>query len=324
MTMIEEIKAKNLTVEDVARIAGSPLEGKRGTMFRCPFHEERTPSFSVFDDGRRFHCFGCGDRGDVIDFWARTTGQAPAGAIKTLAEKLGIEGGAPMLARPARKLRVKASDEESAPTDRREACKRLAAILSENRGHPVARWAESKGIRPQMLVGEARSGRAGLTPDGKLLWIYPHGVKIRHRLDSSRGDRWLEGHAASNVMGDGPHFDNGRILTAWLCEGESDRLRLMQEVEGPRSVVLGIPGASQAPDERLAYRLLAYRDVICCFDGDVAGRKATDVWRDAAESAGATEFFDMELPDEDDICALSDKELKKKIALAQSFSCKVC
>src|SRR5690606_40466026 len=34
----------------------------------CPFHEERTPSFTIFDTGRRFHCFGCGAAGDVLDF----------------------------------------------------------------------------------------------------------------------------------------------------------------------------------------------------------------------------------------------------------------
>lgn len=34
----------------------------------CPFHNERTPSFTIFDDDSRFHCFGCGATGDVVDF----------------------------------------------------------------------------------------------------------------------------------------------------------------------------------------------------------------------------------------------------------------
>jgi DNA primase len=38
----------------------------------CPFHEERTPSFTVDDTAARFHCFGCGARGDAMDFVLRT------------------------------------------------------------------------------------------------------------------------------------------------------------------------------------------------------------------------------------------------------------
>ena len=34
----------------------------------CPFHSEKTPSFTIFSDGERYHCFGCGVGGDVIDF----------------------------------------------------------------------------------------------------------------------------------------------------------------------------------------------------------------------------------------------------------------
>lgn len=37
----------------------------------CPFHSDRSPSFTIFADGERFHCFGCGVHGDVLDFVAR-------------------------------------------------------------------------------------------------------------------------------------------------------------------------------------------------------------------------------------------------------------
>ena len=37
----------------------------------CPFHNEKTPSFSVFPDSGTFHCFGCGAQGDAIDFVMR-------------------------------------------------------------------------------------------------------------------------------------------------------------------------------------------------------------------------------------------------------------
>lgn len=40
----------------------------------CPFHSDRTPSFTIFDGGNRFHCFGCGAGGDVLDFVQRLHG----------------------------------------------------------------------------------------------------------------------------------------------------------------------------------------------------------------------------------------------------------
>jgi DNA primase len=40
----------------------------------CPFHQEKSPSFYIFDGGRKFHCFGCGASGDVLDFVAKLRG----------------------------------------------------------------------------------------------------------------------------------------------------------------------------------------------------------------------------------------------------------
>lgn len=40
----------------------------------CPFHADRSPSFTIFDGGQRFHCFGCGASGDVLDFVQRAHG----------------------------------------------------------------------------------------------------------------------------------------------------------------------------------------------------------------------------------------------------------
>lgn len=37
----------------------------------CPFHADRSPSFTIFSGGQRFHCFGCGAAGDVLDFVQR-------------------------------------------------------------------------------------------------------------------------------------------------------------------------------------------------------------------------------------------------------------
>ena len=55
----------------------------------CPFHGEKTPSFYVYDD--HFHCFGCGEHGDVISFVMKTTGAGFMEAVETLAVEAGLE-----------------------------------------------------------------------------------------------------------------------------------------------------------------------------------------------------------------------------------------
>ena len=57
----------------------------------CPFHNEKTPSFSIFDNGRRYHCFGCGVSGDAISFLMQTLGLSYPEAIEDLAARYGIE-----------------------------------------------------------------------------------------------------------------------------------------------------------------------------------------------------------------------------------------
>jgi len=63
----------------------------------CPFHAEKTPSFTVDPDRRTFKCFGCGEGGDCFDWLVKTEGLDKVDALKALAEKAGIElsGGKP-------------------------------------------------------------------------------------------------------------------------------------------------------------------------------------------------------------------------------------
>ncbi len=66
----------------------------------CPFHDERTPSFHVRPAVGRYHCFGCGEGGDVISFVQKVDGLGFAEAVEYLAGRVGVqlryeEGGAP-------------------------------------------------------------------------------------------------------------------------------------------------------------------------------------------------------------------------------------
>ncbi len=87
--IIEEIKSKN-RIEDVIRSYGVDLDSRYKAL--CPFHSEKTPSFSVQVEKQIFTCFGkCNFTGDVFTFVERKEGISRFEAIKLLAERAGIK-----------------------------------------------------------------------------------------------------------------------------------------------------------------------------------------------------------------------------------------
>jgi DNA primase len=85
-----EIKSK-LPVVDVV---GETVTLKRaGTVHKglCPFHAEKTPSFIVTPDRETWHCFGCGEHGDIFTFVMRRDGLDFREALERLAERAGVE-----------------------------------------------------------------------------------------------------------------------------------------------------------------------------------------------------------------------------------------
>jgi DNA primase len=89
-TSVAEVKAAADIVEVVSqrtalrRVSGARYSG------RCPFHEERTPSFSVDPLNKLYHCFGCGKGGDVVRFVQETESLDFVGAIEVLAERFRV------------------------------------------------------------------------------------------------------------------------------------------------------------------------------------------------------------------------------------------
>jgi len=89
-TSIERVKEATDIVEVVSAYTDLRRSGQRFTGL-CPFHDERSPSFSVNATEKLYHCFGCGAGGDVIKFVEEKEGLAFGEAVEALAERYGVE-----------------------------------------------------------------------------------------------------------------------------------------------------------------------------------------------------------------------------------------
>src|SRR5256884_1034591 len=89
-TSVEEVKA---AADMVAVVSARTQLRKTGGRYlgRCPFHEERTPSFSVNATDKLYYCFGCGAKGDLITFVRETEQLDFAGAIEWLGDRFNVQ-----------------------------------------------------------------------------------------------------------------------------------------------------------------------------------------------------------------------------------------
>ena len=87
--IVEEVKQSNDIVEVISQYIQLKRSG-RNFFGLCPFHNEKSPSFSVSPDKQIFHCFGCGVGGNVIGFISKIEGIGYKEAIEVLAEKANI------------------------------------------------------------------------------------------------------------------------------------------------------------------------------------------------------------------------------------------
>ena len=88
--LVEEVRARS----DLVGVVGEGVELKKSGKDwkgKCPFHEDRTPSFYVVPDKGFYKCFGCGESGDVFAFVMKQTGMEFLDAVKHLGERFGVE-----------------------------------------------------------------------------------------------------------------------------------------------------------------------------------------------------------------------------------------
>src|ERR1700761_8618913 len=87
---VERVKQAADIVEVISAHTDLRRQGARYVGL-CPFHEERTPSFSVEPTEKLYHCFGCGVGGDVIKFVEEKEGLGFTEAVEMLADRYGVE-----------------------------------------------------------------------------------------------------------------------------------------------------------------------------------------------------------------------------------------
>ena len=87
--IVEEVRTKNDIVD---MISGYVKLQKKGSSYfgLCPFHNEKSPSFSVSPDKQMYYCFGCGAGGNVITFLMEYENYSFPEALKALADRAGV------------------------------------------------------------------------------------------------------------------------------------------------------------------------------------------------------------------------------------------
>src|SRR4051812_11784598 len=191
-------------VELVAARTGGELRrtGPHSYMGLCPFHDERTPSFSVEPVAKLFHCFGCGESGDLFDFAMKTENLDFTGALEFLADRAGV------------KLERTAEDPQAA--ERRARRERLLELLERTAAYYVrVLWESDEAATARdYLLGRGleesalREFRVGYAPsawDKLLMTTQRAGFKARELYDAGLVQR---------SKGDGRVYDRfrGRIM----------------------------------------------------------------------------------------------------------------
>jgi len=319
---IEQVKAAADMVEIVSARTQLRRVGSRWTG-RCPFHEERTPSFSVNAADKLFYCFGCTKGGDLITFVEETEGLDFVGAVERLAEQ----------------YRIELEYEESSPQQEagRRRRERLLAVLEQAAayyarhlwetaaGEPVRAYLAERGLREDAC----REYRLGLSPGGAVLAQkarekgYAQEELLAAGLVNRRGNDYFAGRlvfpladARGRVLGFGGRrlHDDDPIPAKYVNspEGELfrkgslvyglDRARAAMAKEdravvvegytdvlalrqaGIASAVASMGTALTAPQLKELRRLTA--NLFLCFDADSAGEAATLRGMELALQAG--------------------------------------
>ena len=154
---LDDIRSRVSLAQVVGKKTKLTKRGREHTGL-CPFHHEKTPSFTVNEDKGFYHCFGCQAHGSLFDFIMKTEGVEFPEAVERLAGEAG-------LAMPARSPRDAETRDERAGLI--EACEAAAAWFMDQlrqRGGTEARaYLESRKLPPEAIA----KFRIGFAPEGR-------------------------------------------------------------------------------------------------------------------------------------------------------------
>ncbi len=307
---LDELRAR-ITLSSVVMRTTKLTKAGREWKACCPFHNEKTPSFTVSDEKGFYHCFGCGAHGDVIRWMTDQRGLSFLDAVKELASQAGLE-----VPRP--------DPREAERADRRASLHDVMAatqewfennLLSED-GKKAREYLKSRGLEGTAV----RQFGFGLAPDSRnaLKQALPQfddtmlaeaGLRIevegKPPYDRFRGRLMLPiqdargrivgfgGRILDNGKTDAPKylnspdtalFDKGRTLYNLHRAGPASRQTgRIVVVEGYMDVIaLAVAGMAEAvapmgtalteAQIELLWRMV--ETPILCFDGDAAGQRA--------------------------------------------------
>lgn len=148
----DEIKEQIRDRADIVDIVGEVLPLKRrGKNFvgLCPFHDEKTPSFTVFPDRNVYKCFGCGKAGDVFGFLMDYHSMSFPEAIEFLGRRLGIE--LPKKGKPTKDSIQKLEKKEAAFKALAEASSLYGKILMSKQGKIALDYFHRRGFSDKLI-----------------------------------------------------------------------------------------------------------------------------------------------------------------------------
>jgi DNA primase len=223
---LERVKEAADIVEVVSAHTDLRRQGARYVGL-CPFHEERTPSFSVEPQEKLYHCFGCGVGGDVIKFIEEKEGVGFAEAVELLADRYGVE--------------LEREQEDPQAERRRERRRRLEQLLDRAAAFYASYLWESKE------AGKAREYLAGRGLREEALRAFGVGF-APSAWDTLLVRGQQAGFAVEELRGVG-------LAQRGRSGGEYDRFRerIMFPIRDRRGRVLGFGGRAMRSDQGAKY-----------------------------------------------------------------------
>jgi len=274
--VLEQVRGAN-PIYDVVSDYVSLKKSGRNFMGLCPFHGEKTPSFTVNQERQIFHCFGCGEGGDVFTFIMKREGLSFPEALRFLAARRGIAVPERSGGRPEEKgLKERLLEANAA------AARLFKANLAGPAGRPALAYLERRAIAPatreEFGIGWAIPGR-----DTLVRQLAKQGFSQQEVLQAGLASQWETGGVADrfrervvfpihDVLGRMVGF-GGRLLAA----GEPKYLNSPETPLYHKSDVLyGLHRSKDAiRREGVGIIVEGYFDLITAVQGGVANVVAT-------------------------------------------------